>query len=121
MTMQLARLEIRRSDGVLIADVSGEIDMSNAGDLRNALTSQLTNQSSALIIDLSGVSYLDSAAIHVIYELAERLAARLIHFSLVLPPSAAPLAALRLSGVPDVVPILPTVAEAEAGLPSDDA
>ena len=114
MSMQLARLQVRTSGAVVTAEVSGEIDMSNAADLRNALIAALPNSSMGLVIDLSDVQYLDSAAIRVIYELVDRLAARGIALRLVVPPTAPTLDALRMSGVPDAVPVHATAAEAEA-------
>jgi anti-anti-sigma factor len=114
--IQLARLEFRSEDGVVVATIIGEIDMSNATDIRRAIGAELTNHTTALIIDLTGVTYLDSAAIHVIYELREQLGQRGLGLRLVVPPEAPPMTALRLAGVLSVVPTLDTVADAEASL-----
>jgi anti-sigma B factor antagonist len=114
MTMQLARIETRSVGRVVVAAVAGEIDMSNAADLRSAVVAPLTNESTALIIDLTGVTYLDSAAIHLVYELREQLGGRGLELRLVLPPTALTLDALRIAGVPDVVPVFATADEALA-------
>ena len=114
--IQLARLELRSSDGVVVAAITGEIDMSNAGDLRRTIGAELTNHTAALIVDLTAVTYLDSAAIHVIYELREQLAQRGLELRLVVPPEAPPMTALRLAGVVGAVPTLDTLADAEASL-----
>jgi anti-sigma B factor antagonist len=114
VTMQLARLELRESGAFVIAEITGEIDMSNADDLARTMSGRLTNDSAGLIVDLSAVTYLDSAAIHAIYEMRERLAARALVFRLVVPPEAPTLMALRLTGVPDAVPMFDTVADAES-------
>ncbi len=116
MTTQLARLGFRRSGPVVIAEIEGEIDMSNAGDLRSALIAQVAKDAVGLIVDLSRVTYLDSAAIHVLYELREQLAGRGLHMRLVVVDGAPIETALRLTGVPDAVPICATVADAEASL-----
>jgi anti-anti-sigma factor len=113
---QLARLAVRRSGDVVVAEIAGEIDMSNAADLRNALVAELAHESTGLVVDLTGVTYLDSAAIHVIYELRERLAGRALALRLVVPPDAPTFEALRLTGVPDAVPVAASAAEAEGSI-----
>jgi anti-sigma B factor antagonist len=113
---QLAHLAVRRSGGVVVAEVSGEIDMSNAADLRNAVVAELAHESTGLVLDLSDVTYLDSAAIHVIYELRERLSGRALALRLVVPPGAPTVEALRLTGVPQAVPVSATAAEAESSI-----
>ena len=114
--IQLARLNLRTVGAVVVADISGEIDMSNATDLRGAIVGSLTNRTAGLVIDLSGVTYLDSAAIHMIYELREQLANRGLQLRLVVPGEAQTLPALTLSGVPDAVPTHATAPEAEASI-----
>ena len=116
MTTQLATLEVRALDGLVQADVTGEIDMSNADDLARAISAQLKNDNHGLVLDLTHVTYLDSAAIHSIYEMRERLANRNLRFALVVPPEAPTQMALRLTGVPEAVPVFATAAEAAAAL-----
>ena len=114
--IQLARLEFQHRGRLVIAQIEGEIDMSNAPDLRTALLGSLSNHSAGLVIDLTGVGYLDSAAVHVIYELRAQLGNRGIELRLAVPPQAPIMTALRLSGVPGAVPILATAAEAQASI-----
>ncbi len=114
--IQLARLELRTTGAVVVAAISGEIDMSNATDLRGGIVRALSNHSTGLVVDLSQVTYLDSAAIHVIYELREQLSDRGLQLRLAVPPEAPTQLALRLSGVPDAVPTHATAAEAEASI-----
>jgi anti-anti-sigma factor len=59
----------RRSDGAALLTVAGEIDMSNAGELADALTAT----SGALTVDLTAVDYLDSAGLNVLFAHADRL------------------------------------------------
>jgi len=116
--MQLARLDVRTSGDIVVAEIRGEIDMSNATDLRSATVAALSNRSTGLILDLTHVTYLDSAAIHVIYELRELLGGRGLQLRLVVRPDAPTFDALRLTGVPDAVPVLATAAEAETSIAS---
>jgi anti-sigma B factor antagonist len=116
VTAQLAQLETRTGGPVVVASIAGEIDMSNAADLGSAAVASLTAESAALLLDLTRVSYLDSAAIHMIYELRERLAGRGLKLAIAVPPDAPTVAALRLTGVPASVPTFATVEAAEAEL-----
>jgi anti-anti-sigma factor len=71
--MPLADMAGEQRDGVAIARVSGEIDASNTRWLDARLRSLLTNQSTALVVDLSGVTYLDSAGIATMFRLGSEL------------------------------------------------
>jgi len=59
-----------------VLNATGEIDLSNIGTFTNALTTALTeaaNSGRTLTVDLSAVSYLDSAAIDALFVHADRL------------------------------------------------
>jgi anti-anti-sigma factor len=105
--MPLSQLHIGTDDDVVVAAVAGEIDMSNAAELADAIRTCVTNRTLGLVLDLSAVAYLDSAAIHAIFELREQLGHRGQELRLVLPEPGAALA-LTLAGVPDVIPVSPT-------------
>jgi len=95
----LADVEFASHSGDLIAHITGEIDHSNADDLASALTASLSNESHGLIVDLSGVDYLDSAGIQLIYRLRESLSARRQRLALVIPAKSPAHDALRFAGV----------------------
>jgi hypothetical protein len=59
----------------------------------------MPNQALALILDVSALGYLDSAGIHLIYKLREKLRARGQALRLVIPPNSPANDALRLAGV----------------------
>ncbi|NJQ00849.1 STAS domain-containing protein [Streptomyces zingiberis] len=69
MTTQLTLIPGQRPDGTRKLSVAGEIDMSNTGLLAEALDAT----SGPLVLDLSGVEYLDSAGLSVLFAHAERL------------------------------------------------
>ncbi len=52
--------------GVAIVTVHGEIDMTTAGTLRDRLGSIVAKCPDRLIIDLAGVGFLDSTAVHTL-------------------------------------------------------
>lgn len=107
--MPLADLEFEVADRVVIAHVDGEIDMSNADELGNAFSLRLTNDALGLVVDLRQVDYLDSAGIHLIYALRERLDTRGQQLRLVVAQDAPICEALRIAAVPRTVAAFETV------------
>ena len=109
MRDRIAGFEVEQRDGVLIASVDGEIDSSNAAEFRLALSERLPSASSALVLDLSGVTFLDSSGIHLLFELGRRLAARREALRLVVPQSSPMRRVLELCAVDAVAPMDPVL------------
>jgi anti-sigma B factor antagonist len=114
--MGLADVRYAERDGVLIASVTGEIDMSNDDALRLEVEDRLGNGALGLVVDLSGVGYLDSSGIHLLYQLADRLNARGQRIAIVVPEDSPVEATLRFAGALEEIGALRTVAEAERSL-----
>jgi anti-anti-sigma factor len=71
-------LETARSvDGRLVLTATGEIDLSNVEPFSQALNTAVadadTGGETRLIVDLSAVEYLDSAAVNVLFPYAEHI------------------------------------------------
>ena len=105
MRDRIAEFEFEQRDDVLIARIDGEIDSSNASQLRLALSERLPSASSALVLDLSSVNYLDSSGIHLLFDLGRRLAARRQAIRLVVPERAPVRRVLELCAVDGVAPM----------------
>jgi anti-anti-sigma factor len=116
--VQLAELRVDADGPIVTASIDGEIDMSNAVEIANTITRCVANHVLGLVLDLGGVTYLDSAAIHAIFELRERLSTRGQHMRLVLAPGATTSDALTLAGVPQAVPVTTTADEARQAIRS---
>lgn len=97
--MRLADIQLTSRDGVLIVRVTGEIDMSNAGELRTAITDATPNDALGVVLDLSDVVYMDSAGIQLLYRLGENLRNRGQTLRIVVPPHSPTADALRLAGI----------------------
>lgn len=110
--MKLADLEVSARGDVAVARVVGEVDMSNADELRIALTAAMPADAIAMVLDLSGVDYLDSAGIRLIYLVSDDLGARRQRTQVVAPSDSVVAAVLRLAGVTDHIGAVPTVDEA---------
>ncbi|MEV5508367.1 STAS domain-containing protein [Streptomyces orinoci] len=92
MSTSLTLAPGRHPDGTPQLTVSGEIDMSNAGSLAEALRAG----SGPLVLDMTAVEYLDSAGLSVLFAHADRL--RLVTTPLLEP-------VLTVSGLADLVTV----------------
>ena len=97
--MRLADLQLADEGRAVVARLTGEVDLSNTAHIGGALAESVPNAALALILDLTDVEYLDSAGIHLVYELREQLRARGQTLQLVIPADSPAHDALRLAGV----------------------
>jgi len=74
--MRLADVRMSRDDGLMVGAVTGEIDMSNAMEIRTALTEGTPNEAAGLVLDLTELDYLDSAGIQLLFQLDGALRSR---------------------------------------------
>ena len=110
--MRLADVEFRSRGHIVIAHITGEVDLSNAGELGTALIDAVANDTWALVLELSDVEHLDSAGIQLLYHLRADLQARGQTLRLVIPPRSAAHDALRLAGVSHHIQLADTVDDA---------
>jgi anti-anti-sigma factor len=80
-----AELAVERHGAAVVARLNGEVDMTNASYVGEELRSAVPNDATALVVDLSGTRYIDSAAIGLLFELARRLGRRRQVLRLVVP------------------------------------
>lgn len=99
----LARVEVEQVGPVCLLRISGEIDGSNAHDLSTEIEAAVPNGAPALVVDLTGTTYLDSAGVKLLFQLADRLQVRRRVLRLVVPPEAPIRAVLELTGLTKVV------------------
>ena len=102
---ELASLHTERAEDLVIADIDGEIDPSNARDIGRELTHRVPNDAMGVVLDLTAVEYLDSAGVQMVFELAERLDARQQRLAVVVPDGAPSRAVLEIVSV-DVIAVL---------------
>jgi anti-sigma B factor antagonist len=94
----IASLFVWRRRGVVVAAITGEIDISNAGELETAIVGELDADAAGLVLDLAGLGFLDGSGVHLLYRLSDRLRGRGLGFALVLPEDSPPHRVLALSG-----------------------
>jgi anti-anti-sigma factor len=97
-----AEVAIEPRGGTVVAHLSGEVDMTNSVRVREELLVSVPNDALALVVDLNGCRYLDSAAIEVLFDLARRLGRRRQELRLVLPQTSPLARVLTLTDVQSV-------------------
>jgi anti-sigma B factor antagonist len=122
---RLGDVTFARESDVLVARLTGELDMSNAEDIGSAVLEATPHDAVGVILDLSGVQYLDSAGIYVVFGMRSRLRARGQSLRLNIPGGSPVDDALRLAGVQRHVEVVETVEqgieELQEGEASDPA
>jgi anti-sigma B factor antagonist len=87
----------RRPDGAVVLAATGEIDMSNAEDFTAALTGARQEAvEGPVVLDLTGVEYIDSAGLAAVFAHVERL-------HVLATPLLAPV--LTIAGLDDITTI----------------
>ena len=95
----LASFVVDRRDDVAIGTLTGEVDLSNAMELEGLITDAVPNTVRGVVLDLSGVSYVDSAGVRLLLSLAGRLRWRGQDLVLAAPPGSRCRRVLSMVGV----------------------
>jgi anti-anti-sigma factor len=74
--MELVQLEIEDRGEVVIASVSGELDLAGAPSTGNAIGEAVPTAARALVVDFTGLEFIDSSGIAMLFNLARRLGSR---------------------------------------------
>jgi anti-anti-sigma factor len=85
MTLEESDLLVEYFDSVPVVHLAGDVDVVQAGRLRDRLLTLVQNKDTGLVVDLAQVRYIDSSGVNVLFELAERLAGGQIKFGIVVP------------------------------------
>ena len=103
--MPLADVRIEREDNMVVAVLTGEVDMSNAASVRWQIAESVTPDDDALVVDLSDLSFIDSAGLHTLIELGTVLDERRQKLLLCLPPGSTIRRAIEIIGLPRAISI----------------
>jgi len=97
-----------------LVELVGEADVTNSDALREVLDAEVAKQPRTLIIDLSGLRFMDSSALHVILR-ANRAMDREGGVVALASPRDPVAKMLRLTAADQLIPVFPSVSEAIAG------
>jgi anti-anti-sigma factor len=84
-----AVLTTEEREGHVVVRVTGEIDLANADEVGADIRRAVENRTFALALDLCDVSYIDSAGVRLLFDLASELRARRQELVIVVCPGTA--------------------------------
>jgi anti-anti-sigma factor len=73
---ELVELEIEERGDVVVARVSGELDIVGAAALGERIDDAVPTSARTLVVDFSGLDFIDSSGIAMLFALARRLGSR---------------------------------------------
>jgi anti-sigma B factor antagonist len=100
---RLAKLDFDEREAVLVARVTGELDLSNVHDVGDAIAGAITGEHAGLVLDLTSLTHLDSAGVRMLFDLRARLAAARQRFAVVVGTGALIREVLILAAVPGTI------------------
>ena len=100
----LANIVSGREGDLLVARIHGELDASTTAWAGARLRGLLSNHSDALVVDLSGTTYLDSAGIALLFSLAAELRLRQQALYVVIAEGSSVARIVVLTGLDQTVP-----------------
>jgi anti-anti-sigma factor len=100
----LALIETEERGSSFVLHLRGEIDISNARELFAAIEAAVPNGTAPIVVDLSEITYLDSAGVKLLVQLADRLRIRRRQLRLVVPEHSPIRAVLELTGLLQLIP-----------------
>jgi anti-anti-sigma factor len=99
-------------DGTAVAVLDGELDASSVGQVAVKLRRMVENRQHRLIVDLTNVTYLDSAGINLLFAVGGEVRARQQELHLVVAPDSPIRRMLVIVGADRSFPVHPSLAEA---------
>jgi anti-anti-sigma factor len=112
VNVPLAEVRYERDEETVVALLIGEVDMSNATSVRQQIAESVTPDDDAVIIDMSQLSFIDSAGLHAMIELGTVLDERRQQLLLCLPPGSTIRRAIEIIGLPHAVSVCSDRSEA---------
>jgi anti-sigma B factor antagonist len=112
----LATVIVERRGSVQVVRVAGEVDISNAARLEEEVSDAMPNDAAGLVLDLTDITYLDSAGIRMLFELAERTEGRRQSLAIVVPSDSLIRHSLTVTEVDQAMAMHETTADAVAAI-----
>jgi anti-sigma B factor antagonist len=100
----------------VIVNVTGELDVFNAARIVELVEAAVPTEAHGIVLDLSGVGFLDSTAIRKLFALASRLGERRQRVGVVTPQGSTVLRTLELVEFERAAPLHDSLEEALAQL-----
>jgi anti-sigma B factor antagonist len=103
-------IQVERREHLSLIEVQGRVDSSNADQLGHALTQEISNGVSRLVLDLGGVDYMSSAGLRELVTAYKRVSAQGgLHLA---QPSERVVDILEMAGLDTIFKIYPSKTDA---------
>jgi anti-anti-sigma factor len=112
--MDLVQLEIEERGDVVIASVSGELDLAGAPSTGEAIGEAVPTSARTLVVDFTKLEFIDSSGIAMLFNLARRLGARRQDLKVVAPRGEPVARVLEIVEFQRAAPVHDTLDEALA-------
>jgi anti-anti-sigma factor len=110
------RVSVRRGDSYTVVALVGESDVYTYDQLRGALETEAVTGIALLIVDLSGLEFMDSTGVQVLLDIRVMRNDRGGKLALAQPQHTVA-RVLNLVGADQLIPVYPSVEDAAAGTP----
>ena len=95
----------RHEGSVTVCEIRGELDASNVDQVLERVAGSVANDAPGMVLDLGYTTYLDSAGVRILFELARRLRTRRQELRIAVPGDGIVRRVLVLTALADVVPL----------------
>lgn len=114
--MTFQKVTTYRSGRAIVGALEGDVDMANVETTGAQLLGAVPADVEGLVIDLSAVRYIDSAGIHMLFDLTRRLAASRQRLALAVPEGSPVRGLLKITNVNEAAVIAGSVDQAAGAL-----
>jgi anti-anti-sigma factor len=108
----MADIRFERDEKTVVAILTGEVDMSNAAWVRHQIAGFIMPADDAVIVDMSDLSFMDSAGLHAVVELGTMLEERRQQLRLCVPDGSHIKRAIEIVGLQRTVRVHADLGEA---------
>ena len=114
----LAEFRVRTQADVVVAEIIGEIDLSNAGQMEDVIVGSVPNTALGLVVDMTATTYIDSSGIRLLLALAGRARTRGQVVVVVTPGGSRVRRVLAVAGADDALEVHGTTESARLHISS---
>ncbi|HEY1274437.1 MAG TPA: STAS domain-containing protein [Thermoleophilaceae bacterium] len=119
MAEDLVKLDIEERGDVVVAHVSGELDIAGASRTGERIAENVPTSARALVVNFSELEFIDSSGVAMLFGLARRLGSRRQQLRVVAPGGDAVSRVLEIVEFDRAAPIYTDVDEAIADVGAD--
>jgi anti-anti-sigma factor len=99
-------IDVTLDGRVAIVSLQGEIDMTSVGPVTSEFDSRIPTDAAGVVIDLSEVTYLDSAGIQMLFDLIRSARTSRLSVSVLVPESSMLNSLLKITNVEQACPVV---------------